>query len=64
MIFVAVTALARRKHFAITIDSSGITVPTGSLFRPGERVYIPRDAIGTIGRDESIRGRLISVGWE
>ena len=58
---VAVAALARRKSFAITIDSSGITVPTGSIFRVGERVHIPRDAIATICRDESLRGRLISV---
>ena len=53
--------LRNRRHFAITIDSSGITVPTGSVFRPGQRVHIPREVIATIGRDESIRGRLISI---
>jgi hypothetical protein len=60
-VIVAAAALARRKHFAITIDSSGITVPTGSVFRVRERVHIPREAIATIGRDESIRGRFIAI---
>jgi len=57
----AVAALARRRHFTITIDSSGITVPTGSVFRVGGYVHIPREAIATIARDESIRGRLIAI---
>jgi hypothetical protein len=60
-ITVSVVGLARRRKFAITIDSSGITVPTGSVFRVGERVHIPREAIATIGRDESIRGRLVAI---
>ncbi len=57
----AAAALARRRHFAIIIDSSGITVPTGSVFRVGGPVHIPREAIATIARDESIRGRLIAI---
>lgn len=60
-IVIAGAALAKRSRFAITIDSSGITIPTGSVFRVGERVHIPRDAIATIARDETIRGRLIAV---
>lgn len=61
LVTVSVAALWHRSQFSITIDSSGITVPTGSVFRPGQSVHIPRDAIATIGRDESIRGRLISI---
>ena len=57
----AVAALRHRSRLAITIDSSGITVPTGSPFRPGQSVHIPRDAIATIGKDESLRGRLIAI---
>jgi hypothetical protein len=57
----AVAALWHRSRFSIIIDSSGITVPTGNVFRPGRSVHIPRDVIATIGKDESIRGRLIAV---
>jgi hypothetical protein len=57
----AVAALWHRRHFAIIIDSSGITIPTGHVFRPGDSMHIPREVIATIGRDESIRGRLISI---
>jgi hypothetical protein len=58
---VAVAALWHRCNFAIEIQPSGITIPTGNVFRPGEPVHIPRDAIATIGRDESIRGRFVSI---
>jgi hypothetical protein len=58
---VSLAGLWHRSQFSITIDSSGITVPTGSVFRPGPSFHIPRDAIATIGLDESIRGRLISI---
>jgi hypothetical protein len=57
----AVAALYHRNRLTITIDSSGITVPTGTVFRPGQSIHIPRDAIATIGKDESIRGRLIAI---
>jgi hypothetical protein len=60
-IAVGITTLIRRQSLAIVIDSSGITIPTGSLFRPREPVHIPSGAIATIARDESVRGRLISV---
>jgi hypothetical protein len=58
---VSLAALFHRDQFTITIDSSGITLPTGSVFRPGQRVHIPRDSIATIARDESIRGRVIAI---
>ena len=37
-----------------------LTLPT-SVFRPGQSVHIPRDAIATIAKDESIRGRLVAI---
>lgn len=60
-IIVGVAALWRRQSFIIMIDTSGITIPTGNLLRVGEPVHIPRDAIATISRDESMRGRLIAI---
>lgn len=57
----AVAALWHRSQLAITIEPSGITLPTGSVFRPGQSVHIPRDAIATIAKDESIRGRLVAI---
>ncbi|MBA3650126.1 MAG: hypothetical protein H0W66_01265 [Chthoniobacterales bacterium] len=54
-------ALWNRKHLTITIDPSGITMPTGTVFRPGRTVHIPRAAMATIARDESVRGRLVVV---
>jgi hypothetical protein len=33
-------------------DSSGMTLPTGSVFRPGQGVHIPREGMATIARDE------------
>src|SRR5437588_10817794 len=57
----AVAALWTRRHFTITIDSSGITIPTGNVFRPGRSVHIPREVIATISKDQSLRGRLIAV---
>ena len=58
---VGVGGLCARNRQAIIIDSTGITLPTGTVFRPGQSVHIPRDAIATIARDESIRGRLIAI---
>jgi hypothetical protein len=58
---IGVGGLCARKRQAIIIDSTGITLPTGTVFRPGQSVHIPRDAIATIARDESIRGRLIAI---
>ncbi len=60
-IAVAAAALWHRSHFSIIIDSSGITVPTGNVFRPGRSIHIPRDLIATIAKDESIRGRRIAI---
>ena len=58
---VGVGGLCARKHQVIVIDSTGITLPTGTVFRPGQSVHIPRDAIATIATEESIRGRLIAI---
>jgi hypothetical protein len=54
-------ALSHRRSLVIVIDPSGITLPTGNVLRPGQSVHIPRDAIATIAKDESIRGRLIAI---
>jgi hypothetical protein len=60
-IVVGTAALWHRSHFSIIIDSSGITVPTGNVFRPGRSMHIPRDLIATIAKDESIRGSRIAI---
>ncbi len=57
----AIAALWHRGRLTITIDPSGITIPSGSVFRPGPSFRIPRDAIATIARDESLKGRLITI---
>jgi hypothetical protein len=54
-IVVGVAALSKRKDLAIAIDSSGISIPTGNV------LHIPREAIATIAKDESIKGRLIAI---
>jgi len=61
LISIGIAALAQRRRLSIVIDSSGITIPTGHLFRIGAPVHIPREAIATIGKDESLRGRLIAI---
>ncbi len=57
LLFIAggLAALWHRKRLTITIDPSGITIPTGTIFRPGRSVHIPRAAMATIARDESVR---------
>ena len=61
LIAVGIAGLFARDRRAIIIDPTGITLPTGNVFRPGQSVHIPGDAIATIARDESIRGRLIAI---
>jgi hypothetical protein len=58
---VGVGGLFSRGRRAIIIDPTGITLPRGNVFRSGESVHIPRDAIATIAKDESIKGRLIAI---
>jgi hypothetical protein len=60
-VMVAIAALWHRRSFFMVIEPSGITLPTGNVFRPGQSVHIPREVIATIARDESIRGRRISI---
>lgn len=58
---VGIAALSTRSRFAIVIDASGITVPAGNVFRVRSSVHIPREAIATISRDESLKGRHIAI---
>jgi hypothetical protein len=53
--------LVRRSRAAITIDEGGITIPQGSLIRPRSSLLIPRTGIASIGKHESIKGRLIEI---
>jgi hypothetical protein len=57
----AITGLRQRPKLAITIDGSGITLPTGNVFRVRDPVHIPVGMIATISRDESISGRFIAI---
>jgi hypothetical protein len=56
-----VLSLVRRSKAAITIDEAGITIPQGSLVRPRAGFLIPRAVIASIGKHESIKGRMIEV---
>ena len=58
---IGIAGLVHRKAAAIVIDSDGIVIPTGSVFRVGPSVRIPSELIATISKDESLRGRLIAV---
>lgn len=53
--------LVRRNQRAITIDESGITLPQGNVFRPKPGFLIPRGVIASVGKHESIKGRLIQI---
>lgn len=57
---VGILAVARRRHLAITIDETGIELPTGNLLDV-RRVRIGRKEIGAVLKHESLKGRLIKV---
>jgi hypothetical protein len=60
-IAIGIAGLRTRPRFAIKIDGSGITLPTGNVFRVRDPVHIPVQMIATISRDESISGRFIAI---
>lgn len=60
-IVVSIVALFRRKRFAITINETGIDLPAGNVFAPKAPVHIPSDAIESIAKHESIKGRLVEI---
>jgi hypothetical protein len=60
-IAVGAAALLNRRKSAITIDASGITIPTGNVFRLGPNLHIRRELIANIMKDESIKGRVIAI---
>src|SRR5438034_2464767 len=60
-ITIAIAGLRTRPKLAIKIDGSGITIPTGNVFRVRDPVHIPVEMIATISRDESISGRFIAI---
>jgi hypothetical protein len=61
-IFMGSLSLMRRSRLAITIDSSGIGLPTGSIVRGDLRnIFVPSEVIAAILRHESLKGRVIVI---
>jgi hypothetical protein len=55
-------ALVRRKKLAIIIDDSGIDFPAFSLLQKDpRRLFLAREEIEAVSKNESIKGRLIEV---
>jgi hypothetical protein len=62
-IFLGILLLVRRKRLAITIDKSGISLPSGSILRGDVRnILVPKEAMAAIYKHECLRGRLIMIG--
>jgi hypothetical protein len=59
-ISMGIASLAKRKKLSITIDESGISIPTGNRFR-SQACFIPKENIAAISKHESMKGRLIEI---
>jgi hypothetical protein len=63
MLCVGAWTLAGRNQLAIAIDGTGIRIPTGNVFRPGDG-FIARKSIASISKHETMKGRLVEVTLE
>ena len=62
LIFMGILGLIRRSRLVITIDSSGIGLPFGSVFRGDLRNFlVPHEAIAGIYKHESLKGRVVII---
>ena len=62
-ILVGTVALIRRPTLVIQINEKGIDLPARSLFKVGSpRIFVRRDDIEAISRQETFRGRFIEIG--
>lgn len=61
-LYLGTLALVHRSRMAIVIDETGIELPAASMRdRSSKRAVIPRSEIVTIGKHESLKGRMIEV---
>jgi hypothetical protein len=61
-VVVGILKIGRRGQMAIVIDETGIQLPAFALFQRNARsVFIRREDIGAVSKNESLKGRLIEI---